>query len=176
MTQLSQRTDRVLPNGVCLLPPLKSCDKGNACFRATQSRPPHPAVTVTQASLDALATHTRKRRDIVRARIEKALRDLRRQNVDITISSVSRRAGVTRKSIYRRDDLVALIRAHRQVTAVPDDHPPPDTETSIIAALRARLTAKDTQIAQLKADLRERDRTIAALHGELDKRNRTTPS
>ena len=32
MTQLLQRTDRVLPNGVCLLPPLKSCDKGNACL------------------------------------------------------------------------------------------------------------------------------------------------
>lgn len=32
MTQLSQRTDRVLPNGICLLPPLKSCDKGNACL------------------------------------------------------------------------------------------------------------------------------------------------
>lgn len=32
MTQLSQRTDRVLPNGVCLLPPLKACDKGNACL------------------------------------------------------------------------------------------------------------------------------------------------
>lgn len=32
MTQLSQRTDRVLPNGVCLLPPLKTCDKGNACL------------------------------------------------------------------------------------------------------------------------------------------------
>ncbi|WP_225507264.1 tyrosine-type recombinase/integrase, partial [Mycolicibacterium fortuitum] len=32
MTQLSVRTDRVLPNGVCLLPPLKSCDKGNACL------------------------------------------------------------------------------------------------------------------------------------------------
>lgn len=32
MTQLSARTDRVLPNGVCLLPPLKSCDKGNACL------------------------------------------------------------------------------------------------------------------------------------------------
>jgi hypothetical protein len=32
MTQLSSRTDRVLPNGVCLLPPLKSCDKGNACL------------------------------------------------------------------------------------------------------------------------------------------------
>nr|MDT0522277.1 MBL fold metallo-hydrolase [Streptomyces sp. DSM 41633] len=32
MTQLSVRTDRVLPNGVCLLPPLKTCDKGNACL------------------------------------------------------------------------------------------------------------------------------------------------
>ncbi|SIL38738.1 transposase [Mycobacteroides abscessus subsp. abscessus] len=32
MTQLAARTDRVLPNGVCLLPPLKSCDKGNACL------------------------------------------------------------------------------------------------------------------------------------------------
>jgi hypothetical protein len=32
LTQLAQRTDRVLPNGVCLLPPVKSCDKGNACL------------------------------------------------------------------------------------------------------------------------------------------------
>lgn len=32
MTQLSARTDRVLPNGVCLLPPVASCDKGNACL------------------------------------------------------------------------------------------------------------------------------------------------
>jgi hypothetical protein len=83
---------------------------------------------------------------------------------------VSRRAGVTPKSIYRREDLVALIRAHRPVNTLPDDKPPtPDTETSIVAALRARLTAKDTQIAQLKATLRERDRTIAALHGALER-------
>jgi hypothetical protein len=27
MTQLSARTDRVLPNGVCLLLPLKSCEQ-----------------------------------------------------------------------------------------------------------------------------------------------------
>ena len=32
MTQLGARTDRILPNGVCLLPPLKHCDKGNACL------------------------------------------------------------------------------------------------------------------------------------------------
>jgi hypothetical protein len=130
-------------------------------------------MTVTQASLDALAAHTRKRRDTVRARVEKALRDMRRQNAEITISSVSRRAGVTRKSIYRREDLVALIRAHRPVAAVTDDPAPPpaDQETSIVAALRARLIAKDAQIADLKAALRERARTISILHGELDKRH-----
>lgn len=134
-------------------------------------------MTVTQASLDALAAHTRKRRDTVRARIEKALRELRKQNADITVSSVARRAGVTRKSIYQRHDLVALIRAHRPVATVPDDKPSlPDTETSIVAALRARLTAKDTQIAQLKSTLRDRDRTIATLHGELEKRTELRPA
>jgi integrase len=31
LIQLDRRTDRVLPNGYCLLPPTRSCDKGNAC-------------------------------------------------------------------------------------------------------------------------------------------------
>ncbi|MGW3829348.1 tyrosine-type recombinase/integrase [Streptomyces sp. NPDC005071] len=31
LVQLDLRTDRVLPNGYCLLPPTRSCDKGNAC-------------------------------------------------------------------------------------------------------------------------------------------------
>jgi hypothetical protein len=30
--QLDQRTDRILPNGWCLLPPRQSCDRGNACL------------------------------------------------------------------------------------------------------------------------------------------------
>src|SRR6266702_2085243 len=32
LVQLHQHTDRILPNGVCLLPPPKRCDRGNACF------------------------------------------------------------------------------------------------------------------------------------------------
>lgn len=31
LVQLDRRTDRILPNGYCLLPPVRSCDKGNAC-------------------------------------------------------------------------------------------------------------------------------------------------
>jgi integrase len=32
LLQLDQRTDRVLPNGWCMLPPRQVCEKGNACF------------------------------------------------------------------------------------------------------------------------------------------------
>ena len=32
MLQLDKRTDRILPNGWCLLPPRQSCSKGNACL------------------------------------------------------------------------------------------------------------------------------------------------
>ncbi len=32
MLELDKRTDRILPNGWCLLPPRRSCDKGNACL------------------------------------------------------------------------------------------------------------------------------------------------
>jgi uncharacterized protein involved in exopolysaccharide biosynthesis len=107
----------------------------------------------------------------VRTRIDKAIKALRREHADITISSVARRAGVTRKSIHHPKDLLAQIRAHRPLTAITDDitAPTPDNDTSIIAALRARLTAKDTQISELKATLREREQTIAVLHGQLDK-------
>lgn len=32
LAQLDRRADRILPNGVCLLPPTQTCDKGNACL------------------------------------------------------------------------------------------------------------------------------------------------
>src|SRR5216683_5215324 len=44
LVQLHQHTDRILPNGVCLLPPPKRCDRGNACLTcdhfATDARHP----------------------------------------------------------------------------------------------------------------------------------------
>lgn len=33
---LDQRTDRILPNGYCTLPPRQVCDKGNACLSCTK--------------------------------------------------------------------------------------------------------------------------------------------
>lgn len=36
LIQLDRRTDRVLPNGWCLLPPKQYCDKGNACLSCSR--------------------------------------------------------------------------------------------------------------------------------------------
>lgn len=75
MTQLSARTDRVLPNGVCLLPPLKSCDKGNACLSCG-----HFATDVTHAG-ELRDQHTKTtalielRRDQYRQRTGRELTD-----------------------------------------------------------------------------------------------------
>ncbi|EUA41794.1 hypothetical protein I549_0490 [Mycobacterium avium subsp. avium 2285 (R)] len=46
-------------------------------------------MTVSQASLDALARHTQMRRDSVNSRVLKALKDLRREKAPISISSVA---------------------------------------------------------------------------------------
>ena len=49
LLQLDRRTDRILPNGYCLLPPVRSCDKGNACFSAAIISRPTAAISPRSA-------------------------------------------------------------------------------------------------------------------------------
>jgi len=71
--------------------------------------------------------------------------------------------------------LVARIRAYRPVETVTDDTPTSvGPQSSIVAALRNRLTTKDAQIDDLKAELRQRDQIIAALRGEVENLRRLT--
>lgn len=127
-------------------------------------------MTATPASLKALEASARKRSGDVEARIERALKNMRKRRIDINISSLAREAGVSRSVIHRRPELREKIRTLQPLTAVEGADPPPpvaDTENSIITALRTRLTTRDAQIAELKDQLRERDHIIATLHGEL---------
>lgn len=68
MTQLSARTDRVLPNGVCLLPPLKSCDKGNACLSCGHFATDATHLDELRRQLAATETLIAQRRDQYRNR------------------------------------------------------------------------------------------------------------
>jgi len=64
LTQLSKRTDRVLPNGVCLLPPVKTCDKGNACLSCGHFATDRTHLDeLTQQRSDTIALLEQRRRD-----------------------------------------------------------------------------------------------------------------
>lgn len=135
-------------------------------------------MTPTEASLKALAASARKRSDDVDIRIAQALKKMRKQGLDINVSSLARHAGVSRSVIHRRTALRKQIGTFPPLTAAPDPPPPPptDSENGVIAALRVRLKARDAQITELKAQLREREHVIATLHGELARRPPPTGS
>lgn len=123
---------------------------------------------------EGLARHARERSAEVRSRIEKAIKELRRNKAAINVNAVARTAGVTRKTIYRHEDLLKRIRAHNRLhpTTISLDQAQDHTqETSIVAALRRQLTTQQTkhhtQIADLQAKLKEKDTALAAAHGEI---------
>ncbi|WGI36131.1 DUF6262 family protein (plasmid) [Mycolicibacterium aubagnense] len=132
-------------------------------------------MSVSPQSEAALAASARQRTADVDERIERAFKKMRKQGSPITLSGLAREANVSRSVIHRRPKVREQIRSYQPLTTVPDEPPPAaaDSESSIIAALRARLKAKDAQLAELKNQLRERDTVIATLHGELARRPRS---
>lgn len=94
-----------------------------------------PLADVPSAT-EALARHAKARSVDARRRIDKAIRELRRQQSPINVNAVARTAGVTRQTIYRHKDLLARIRACAALspvtaTATADTG---QRETSIVAA------------------------------------------
>ncbi len=68
MLQLDKRTDRILPNGWCLLPPRQLCSKGNACLTCDKFATDAtflPELTAQLARTEQLIT---QRREAFRAR------------------------------------------------------------------------------------------------------------
>ena len=63
MLQLDKRTDRILPNGWCLLPPRQLCSKGNACLTCDKFATDAtflPELTVQLARTEQLITQRRE--------------------------------------------------------------------------------------------------------------------
>ncbi|SHT51712.1 Putative transposase/integrase [Mycobacteroides abscessus subsp. abscessus] len=125
---------------------------------------------------EGLRRHAQARYADVHHRIEKAIRDLRRQKAAINVNAVARAAGVTRKTIYRHDDLLARIRAHTPLHPAP---PSPVSgqatvgQSSIVAALRREMTTAQSryraQLSALRTQLKDKDAALAAAHGEIER-------
>lgn len=131
-------------------------------------------MSATEKSLQALREHAAQRSAQTTTAVEKALRDLRKKGAPINIQSVARHAGVTRATIYRRQDLRQQITADRdhspQRHRNPQPHVPASAteESAIIASLRHQISKRDTLIAELNSQVHQLNRTIETLHGQLD--------
>ena len=64
LSHLTRRADRALPNGLCLLPPTQSCDKGNACL-------PCPSFATDATHLDEHRSHHSQTTDLIAQRRER---------------------------------------------------------------------------------------------------------
>uniref|UniRef100_UPI003F58AC12 DUF6262 family protein n=1 Tax=Mycolicibacterium neoaurum TaxID=1795 RepID=UPI003F58AC12 len=134
-------------------------------------KPPPPP---TEKALLGLAKHRKAISAAKRRDIEKALAHLRKTNATINVSTVARRAGVTRKTIHKHKDLLAVIDQYRHHphTGAPAQ---PGRDTSILAAMRRKIATQDAEIRELKATIAQHVTTIELLHGQLDIRHEHSP-
>ncbi|WP_458317561.1 DUF6262 family protein [Mycolicibacterium brisbanense] len=125
-------------------------------------------------SLDGLQKHSTKRRTETRAKIRKALREMKHKGLTINPNALARYAHVSRKTIYNHTDLLAEVKAAsdaptpRLSAAGPEEQAAP---SSIAAALREQLRTQkrsyETTISALKAEIKQLKHDLAAAHGEI---------
>ena len=68
LIELGKRTDRVLPNGLCMLPPRQTCDRGNACLTCDKFTTDASYLPEHEQQLGKLSELITHRQDAFRAR------------------------------------------------------------------------------------------------------------
>jgi hypothetical protein len=75
MLELDRRTDRILPNGWCLLPPRQVCLKGNACLTCDKFATDASFLPELRTQLDRTGTLITERHEAFRARTGQQMRE-----------------------------------------------------------------------------------------------------
>jgi integrase len=68
LIELGKRTDRVLPNGLCMLPPRQTCNRGNACLTCDKFTTDRSYLPEHEQQLDLLSELIAQRQQAFRAR------------------------------------------------------------------------------------------------------------
>jgi hypothetical protein len=68
LIELGKRTDRVLPNGLCMLPPRQTCNRGNACLTCDKFTTDASYLPEHEQQLDKLSELIEQRQAAFRAR------------------------------------------------------------------------------------------------------------
>lgn len=128
----------------------------------------------TPRSTEGLRRSAAKRYAETQRKVRKALRDMKRQGIDINPNSVARYAKVARKTIYNHTELLNEIHAASTTPApriAPAAAPPPGSETSITAALREQIRtlqrSHKSDVTKLNGEIKRLEQDLAAAHGEI---------
>ena len=123
--------------------------------------------TAAQRRADALRHAARAKRQAATARAEAGLRQLIKNNQEISFRAVARAGGVSLDFLYASPDLRGRIESlrTRQAARTPVSKPGPASDDhSVIDALTLKL--REERSARLAA-VRELDDKLSATHGEL---------
>ena len=122
--------------------------------------------TPAQRRVSALRRAATAKREAATARAETAIRDLIKNQEEITFRSVARAGGVSLDFLYANTEIRRRIETLRaQKTPHPAPQPPNlNTENNLVHALTTKL--RDERAAH-RAVLAELEQRIAATHGEL---------
>ena len=75
LLELDQRADRVLPNGLCLLPPRQACERGNACLTCDKFATDQTYLAEHTQQLERLRELIDHRREAFRAKTGREMSD-----------------------------------------------------------------------------------------------------
>jgi integrase len=75
LLELDKRADRILPNGLCLLPPRQACDRGNACLTCDKFATDRTYLEEHTRQLDLLDSLIERRREAFRAKTGREMDD-----------------------------------------------------------------------------------------------------
>lgn len=130
---------------------------------------------MTPRSTEGLLASTKRRKAETRAKIRKALREMKKKGLDININAVANYAHVARKTIYNHPDLEQEIRAAATTAPRRSAEPPAAiangqngaTTTALRNELRNQKRHYDADITALKAQIKQLQQELATAHGEL---------
>ncbi len=154
LLQADRRTDRILPNGYCLLPPVRSCDKGNACHGCDHfatDRSHLPEIRRQLTATEQLIEH-RKAQHLGRYGepmsdtniwLEQRITEIRSMRLEITALQAQRRR-------HRRRPRRRRLRQARLPGTNPCPSPSPASRTRHDQHQHASSTASERRAAALR--------------------------
>ena len=133
----------------------------------SQPDPQQPGSSAAQRRADALRRAAQAKRQAATARAETAIRELARNQQEISFRAVARTGGVSLDFLYANDDLrgrIETLRARQAAKAPAVPAEPSPSHAGVVDALTIKL--REERAARLAA-VRDLEDKLAAAHGEL---------